>query len=409
MLVKRETHLSRLRPFIGAPFIKILTGIRRCGKSTILELLKGELIASGIEADKILHINLEMYDYEDLESTKLFSGEIQKFIKNKKKVYLLLDEVQLLSGWERVVNSLFAAKKADIYITGSNSNLLSSELASLLSGRYVQFAISPLSFGEYLDFARELRGLAIPDPGAHIWDYIRFGGFPGIHFAKDMESRVIYQAVAGIFSTVVLKDVIQRNQIRHTDMLERFIRFLFDNTGKLFSGRSLSDYFKSQGRKVSVDTILEYIEALKKAYIIEAARRYDIKGKKLLNVREKYYIADVSFIHAILGYDDGRIAGVMENIVYWELRRRGYDVYVGQYDDKEIDFVCLRQNEKLYVQVTYTINNDPKIINREFGNLLKINDQYPKYVVSLDKLRTSAVEGVRHVYLPDFLLMKDSF
>jgi predicted AAA+ superfamily ATPase len=191
-------------------------------------------------------------------------------------------------------------------------------------------------------------------------------------------------------------------------MLERFIRFLFDNTGKLFSGRSLSDYFKSQGRKVSVDTILEYIEALKKAYIIEAARRYDIKGKKLLNVREKYYIADVSFIHALLGYDDGRIAGVMENIVYWELRRRGYDVYVGQYDDKEIDFVCIRQSEKLYVQVTYMINNDPKIINREFGNLLKINDQYPKYVVSLDKHRTSAVEGVRHVYLPDFLLMKDS-
>jgi predicted AAA+ superfamily ATPase len=187
-------------------------------------------------------------------------------------------------------------------------------------------------------------------------------------------------------------------------MLERIIRFVFDNTGSLFSARSISDYFKNQGRKLSVDTVLEYIAALEAAYVIEKVRRYDIRGKKLLNVKEKYYSADVSFIHALLGYDDSRIAGVLENIVYLELKRRGYEVFIGQFDEREIDFVCTKQAKKMYIQVAYTIGDNEKTIKREFGNLLKIEDQFPKYVISLDKNRTSGLEGVRHLYLPDFLL-----
>jgi predicted AAA+ superfamily ATPase len=319
-------------------------------------------------------------------------------------VYLLLDEVQLLPGWERVVNVFFASKKAEIFITGSNSKLLSSELATLLSGRYVQFVIRPLSFAEYLDFTKGIRNIPVDDPDLFIREYITLGGFPAIHYLKDMNSPLIYKAVSDIFSTVVLRDILQRNTIRNTDMLERIIKFVFDNTGSLFSARSISDYFKNQGRKVSVDTVLEYISALESAFVVEKVRRYDIKGKKLLNVQEKYYIADVSFIHALLGYNDSRIAGVLENIVYLELKRRGYAVFTGHYNDTEIDFVCTRQDEKIYVQVAYMLGNDKKTIQREFGNLLEIKDQYPKYVISLDKNRTSGVEGVRHVYLTDFLL-----
>jgi predicted AAA+ superfamily ATPase len=403
MTIKRDLYLSQIRQFMGVPFIKILTGIRRCGKSTILELLREEIIASGVSPGAVIHINMETYELEDI-STKKFTADIKKRIKGEGRVYLLLDEVQMLPGWERVVNSFFASKKAEIFITGSNSQMLSSELASLLSGRYIQFVIRPLSFAEYLDFTRGIRNIPADDPEPFIREYIRSGGFPVIHYLKDLNSELIYKAVSDIFSTVVLRDVMQRNTIRNTDMLERIIRFVFDNTGGLFSARSISDYFKNQGRKLSVDTVLEYIAALESAYVIEKVRRYDIKGKKLLNVKEKYYGADVSFIHALLGYNDSRIAGVLENIVYLELKRRGYEVFTGQYDDREVDFVCTRQGEKVYIQAAYTIGDDAKTIRREFGNLLKIEDQFPKYVISLDKNRTSGVEGVRHIYLPDFLL-----
>jgi predicted AAA+ superfamily ATPase len=405
MSIIRESYLSQIRDFIGTPFIKVLCGIRRCGKSTILELLKEELVRSGASEEDIIYINLELYETEDLIPSRL-SGEIKSRMKGREKVFVLLDEVQLLDGWERVVNALFAGKKADIFITGSNSGLLSSELATLLSGRYVQFHIRPLSFAEYLAFRKILGGRNIEGTDA-MWEYLRLGGFPGIHYLKEMNGTLVYKTVSDIFSAVVLKDVLQRNKLRNADLLERIIKFLLDNTGNMISANSMSVFFKNQKRKISVDTILEYIAALEGACVIEKVRRWDIRGKKLLNVREKYYSADVSFIHALLGYDDRRLPGVLENIVYSELRRRGYDVFVGQYDDREIDFVAVREGGRIYVQVTYLINNDPLIIEREFGNLLKIKDQYPKYVVSLDEHRSSSVEGVRHVYLPEFLLMED--
>jgi predicted AAA+ superfamily ATPase len=344
---------------------------------------------------------MELYDAEELVPQKV-SRSIKSKIKGNKTI-VLLDEVQLLSGWERVVNTLFAGKKAEIFITGSNSQLLSSELATLLSGRTIQFTIRPLSFSEYLEFAKDISGRVLSGTPA-IWEYIRRGGFPGIHYLNSINDEQVYKTVADIFSSVVLKDVLQRSALRNADMLERVVKFLLENTGNLISARTISDYFKNQKRTVSVDTVLEYISALERAYVFEKVPRYDIRGKKLLNVREKYYVGDVSFIHALLGYDNSRIPGVMETIVYWELRRRGYEVFVGQYDNKEIDFVAVKGNEKMYVQVTYMINNDPDVIKREFGNLLKIPDQFPKFVVSLDEHWSSSVEGVRHVYLADFLL-----
>ncbi|MDR1128820.1 MAG: ATP-binding protein [Treponema sp.] len=409
MQIVREKYLARIRPFIDTPFIKVLTGIRRSGKSAILELLREELLRSGVPEGEVVYINLEMSDPGDLQAQKL-SRAIKNRIKDGGKIYLLLDEAQLVPGWEQAVNSLFAGKQADIFITGSNSTLLSSELSSLLSGRYVQFVTRPLSFAEYLEFAEAIAGRTL-DRRSSIREYLRRGGFPGIHYLKGMENpddslSLIDKTVSDIFSSIVLKDVAQSNKLRNMDLLERVIKFLLDNTGSMVSARSISAYFKNQKRKVSVDTILEYISALEGAYAIEKARRYDIRGKKLLNVQEKYYSADVSFIHALLGYDDRRIPGIMENVIYNELRRREYDVFVGQYDGREIDFVAVRGGEKIYVQAVYLINGDADIIDREFGNLLRIGDQFPKYVVSLDERWTSSVEGVRHVYLPDFLLME---
>jgi predicted AAA+ superfamily ATPase len=377
-------------------------GIRRCGKSTILELLRDELLAAGVTPEHIIYISLETR--EDLITPGDLSAAIKKKLPGAGKAYILLDEVQMIPGWERTINAFFAGKRAEIFITGSNSMMLSTELSTLLAGRYVSFTIRPLSFAEYLAFTRDLRNIPTGNGASFIGEYLRLGGFPGMHYARNMDSAFVYKAVYDIFSTIVLKDVLWRNHLRNTDLLERLIKFLFDTSGSIVSARNISDYFKNQGRKVSVDTILEYIAALESAYTIEKVRRYDIKGKRLLDLREKYYAADISLIHALLGYDDQRLPGLMETVIYGELRRRGYEVFTGQYDDREIDFVCLKGGEKIYIQAVSMIHNDQRVIDREFGNLLKIPDQYPKYVVSLDERWTSTVEGVRHQYLPDFLL-----
>jgi predicted AAA+ superfamily ATPase len=303
-----------------------------------------------------------------------------------------------------MVNAFFAEKKADIYVTGSNSKMLSSDLATLLSGRYVQLTLRTLSEADYFDFTKTLQsGSGENHTEATVWDYIRRGGFPGIHYLKNAADEMVYKTVQDIFGTIVLRDVLERSKLRNADLLERVIRFLLENTGNLISARSIAHYFKSQQRSVSVDTILEYISALESAYIFEKVRRYDIQGKSVLNVREKYYPADISFIHAILGYDMRHIPGVMETLIYHELRRRGYEVFVGQLKDREIDFIATKGAEKRYIQAAYLINNDETVIQREFGNLLDIPDQFPKTVVSLDKNWTSGIKGVRHQYLEDWL------
>jgi predicted AAA+ superfamily ATPase len=353
---------------------------------------------------KSILIDFDDFEYLDIKDDIKLKNLLKK-IEYKKYSAILLDEIQNVENWERVVNAIAKDGEIDIYITGSNSRLLSSELATLLSGRFVQFTVRPLSFAEFLDFRRELKsGIGEHCAAATVWDYIRRGGFPGIHYLRDADDSMVYKTVQDIFAAVVLKDVIERNNLRNPDLLERVARFLLDNTGNLISARSLSNYFKSQNRSISVDTILEYIAALEAAYAAEKVRRYDVQGKNILNVREKYYPADVSFIHALLGYDSRHLPGVMETLVYHELRRRGWEVFVGQLGDKEIDFVATKGGEKTYIQVTYLINNDDEIIQREFGNLLAISDQHPKLLLSLDEHWSGNIEGVRHQYLGNWLL-----
>ncbi|MDR0909801.1 MAG: ATP-binding protein [Spirochaetaceae bacterium] len=402
-MIERNAYIKQLAAYIDTPFIKVLSGIRRSGKSGILELLREHLVKAGKPEESLIYINFEVWEEERLNSAAA-RRHIKALIGDMQRVYLLLDEVQLLPGWERVVNAFFAEGKCDIYITGSNSKLLSSELSTLLSGRTVQFTVRTLSFSEFIDFTN---GFSTEDekqkssPG--IWDYIRRGGFPGIHYLKNADDTLVYKTVQDIFAAVVLKDVLERNNLRNPDLLERVTRFLLDNTGSLISARSISNYFKSQNRSISVETILDYIAALEAAYAVEKVRRYDVQGKSILNVREKYYPADISFIHALLGFDTRRLPGVMETLVFHELRRRGYEVFTGQLGDKEIDFVATKDSEKIYIQTTYLINNDAEIIKREFGNLLAIPDQYPKLVLSLDEHWKGTVEGVRHQHLGEWL------
>jgi predicted AAA+ superfamily ATPase len=302
------------------------------------------------------------------------------------------------------VDALFASKKADIYLTGSNSKMLSSELATYLSGRYVAFTIQPLSFGEFLVFENELEsGTGTQDKKTSLNRYLEIGGFPALHQITGINTPIAYKALQDIYASIILRDVVERNNIRHIDLLERLLRFLFDNQGHLFSAKSISAFLKNERRKLSEETIYIYIAALEAALIIRKAPRYDIRGKALLAVQEKYYAGDNGLINALLGFNEQRLPGIMENTVFQELKRRGYDVYVGKFGDKEIDFVGLRQNEKIYVQVCYRLGIDPKLIEREFSPLLAIKDNYPKYVVSLDERWTNNREGVRWLNLADFL------
>lgn len=287
----------------------------------------------------------------------------------------------------------------DIYITGSNSNLLSSELSTLLTGRYVQFRMYPLSFNEMLKFQSELVGEQ--DKNSLIEKYIRIGGFPAVHIAT-YDEETAYMIINDIYDSIVLRDVVQRYNIRNIELLNRIMKYIMDNVGNTFSAKSISDYFKSQYRKVDITTVYNYIDALVSSFIIEKVHRYDVHGKEILKTQEKFYLADQGIQHAVFGYRNRNISGVLENIVYNELTRRGYSVFIGKMKDKEIDFIAERKNEKVYVQVTYKMDSE-KTIEREFGPLLTVKDHYPKYVVSMDDKFEDNIEGVKHVYLIDFI------
>jgi predicted AAA+ superfamily ATPase len=398
--IKRDLYIEQIRPLIGKPFIKIITGLRRSGKSTILRLLREELSAEA-GGEHIIYLNLEDFEYTGFNATALYA-RIAGRIKDEKLHYILLDEIQMVSEWERVVNSLFASRPVDLYITGSNSQLLSSELATFLAGRYVEIQVRPLSFTEYLDFKKERAGSSLPDIKSAIWNYIELGGFPAVHSA-DIDRETAGGVVKDIYASVLLRDTIQRYNIRNIDLLERLLRFLFDNTGNLFSAKSIADYMKNLNRKVDVETIYNYINALESAFIIKKAPRYDIKGNEFLNFREKYYPGDISLTYAALGFDLKRISGILETIIFTELERRGFSVSVGKLNDQEVDFVGIRGTEKIYVQAAYLLGDNRETINREFGPLKGIDDNFPKQVVSLDERWSDSVEGIRRVHLADFL------
>jgi predicted AAA+ superfamily ATPase len=403
-MVARDSYIRKIERFMNKPLVKVLTGIRRCGKSSILLLLAGELLKKGIKPANIISINFEDGQYLDMDSAKETYTLIKSKMTGRGKHYILLDEIQIAPNWERAVNSLLLDGKADIYITGSNSKLLSSELATYIAGRYVEINVKPLSFAEYLRFRQAYTTGNLGSRAAELKNYIRTGGFPIAHIAEYGSQEEIYKIINDIYSSAILRDAVQRHKIRNVEILERVVRFVFDNTGNTFSAKKVADYFKNQQRKIELETVYNYLNALEDAFIIKRIPRYDIKGKEILKTQEKYYVGDHSLIYAVMGYKDSLISGVLENIVLHELERRGYRVFVGKLDTKEIDFIAERKNEKIYVQVTYQMGSSKETIEREFSPLLRVKDHYPKYVVSLDDFWQDNIEGVRYKPLAEFLL-----
>src|SRR5690554_5357168 len=399
-MILRPTYIDAIIPFIDKPQIKIITGIRRSGKSVVLHLLKKELLQRGINEEQIITLNFESFAYSELTKAQKLYEFVKDKIKNPKKYYLLLDEIQEVEEWEKAVNSFIVDFDVGIYLTGSNSHLLSSELATYLAGRYVEIPIYTLSYKEFLDFRNHyFKGKNTENTFIH---YLRFGGFPVIHTA-DYSEETAYKVVYDIYSSVILRDTVQRYKIRDIELLERVIKYAFDNIGNTFSGKNVADYFKSQQRKVDVNTVYNYLNALEGAFVLYRVPRYDIKGKEILKTQEKFYVSDVSIIYALMGYRDRMISGILENIVFLELKRRGFKVYIGKLDTTEIDFVAEKRNKKIYIQVAYKLDNE-KTVNREFGNLLAVDDQYPKYVVTMDEFWQDNIEGIQHLHITDFLL-----
>lgn len=397
-MILRSDYIEAVKPFMDAPLVKILTGVRRCGKSTIFEMIHQELIERGIPEDHIIMKKYTEMDIPDTITAKQMYDELVSRVEDDKRYYFLLDEIQEIKGWEKAVNSLLEGMNADIYVTGSNSKLMSSEISTYLTGRYISIPVFTLSFREYLEFKKE---------STHSYDklleeYIKFGGFPIIALGE-YEQQSAYQIVDGIYHTVVSRDIVKRHRINKQDLFDRVVKYVIENMGKTFSASSISNFLKSENRKVSIESIYNYLRWLEQAFIIFPCERYDMQGKSVLKTQEKYYLADVSFRYALFGYNRKMLDGVMENIVYLELRRRGYDVYVGKNNTKEIDFIAIHKDEKIYVQVCVQI---PENSNREVGNLMEIRDHYPKYVVTLNEMDVGIENGIRIVHLRDFLLAK---
>lgn len=392
---------DKLTKYIDVPVIKVITGIRRCGKSYLLKLLEKKMILNGINLEQLIKIEMEsirfsayrdyksLYDYISLKAESITG-----------KVYILIDEVQEINQWEKAIRSLLVDYECDIYLTGSNAHILSSELSTYLSGRYVELELYPLSFNEYLDF------YDIDDNEMKIHeafeDYLKYGGFPGMyHMPDDDELKVQY--INGIYNSVILKDVIQRNKIRDAELLERVFLYIMDNIGQIFSAKKIADYLKNQGRKASIESIYTYIRALESAMILYSAKRYDVKGKKILDRMEKYFLVDLGIRYSVLGYRQNDIAQLLENVVFIQLRNMGYKVYVGKEYDREIDFIAEKQGEKLYIQVTYLLATN-EVIDREFTPLMNIKDNFRKIVVSMDRMNIGNRDGIEWMNIIDFLL-----
>jgi len=403
-MIYRKEYIEQLKKFIGKPQIKILTGIRRSGKSTVLKLLREELLAEGIDESQILTINFESFLNAELKSASSLYAYVKERIKTGKKIFLLLDEIQEVEQWEKAVNSFLVDFDMDLYITGSNSHLLSSELATFLAGRYIEIPVFTLSFREFLDFKNtyfEPR----EDHKTLFVEYLRKGGFPVIHTVNyDEESA--YKVVSDIYASVILRDTVQRHKIRDVELLQRVVRYAFDNIGSTFSGKNVADYFKSQQRKIDINTVYNYLSYLEGAFILYRVPRFDLKGKEILKTQEKFYLADVSILYATMGYRDRNISGVLENLVFLELKRRGFEVFVGKYDRREIDFVAEKRGRRIYIQVAYKMESK-ETIDREFSALMPIDDHYPKYVITMDDFFKDNFQGIKHMHIRDFLLTED--
>lgn len=402
-MIDRPLYLDKIMPFVDTPFVKILTGVRRCGKSTILKMIIKKLREEKhVDDEQILSYRFDSMEYEDMTTKELYL-ELKSKILQSKKTYLFLDEIQEIEGWEKVVNTLASDFDVDIYITGSNSRMMSSEISTYLTGRYITFHIYTLSFEEYLMFKKSYTTLK--DLKQEFSQYVRLGGFPATHL-QDYSQDEVYTIVKDIYNSTIFSDIVRRNQVKKIDQLERVVKYTFNNIGNTFSAKSISNYFKSEQRKIDNETVYSYLEKLQKAYILHKCSRYDLQGKNILKTQEKFYLADVSLRYSVLGYTVDSVAASLENIVYLELKRRGYDVYIGKIKDKEIDFVAAKQNEKIYVQVTQEIKSE-KTQKREYEQLLEIRDNYPKYVVMADNFAGGNYEGIKTMNIVDFLLSKE--
>lgn len=402
-MINRPLYTEKIMAYTDAPFVKVLTGVRRCGKSTILKMIMEKLQNErGISADQMVSMRFDSMEYEDMTAKQMFDAVKAKLSPNK-RTYLFLDEVQEIEGWEKVVNSLASDYDVDLYVTGSNSRMMSSEISTYLTGRYVSFRIFPLSFEEYLTFRKEYT--EVKDVHAELADYIRLGGFPAIHLREYSQDEV-YTIVRDIYNSTVFSDIVRRNQIRKVDQLERVVKYTFSNVGNTFSAKSISDYLKSEHRKIDNETVYSYLEKLEKAYLLHRCFRYDLRGKEILKTQEKFYLADTALRYSVLGYHPDSVASSLENVVYLELCRRGYEVNIGKTIDGEVDFVAQRQGEKLYVQVTQEIRSE-KTERREYDRLLEIKDNYPKYVLRTDEFAGGNYEGIKSMHVADFLLSKE--
>lgn len=398
-MIYRGMYVDRIMAYVDTPFVKILTGVRRCGKSTILKMLIEKLKERGVPEKCIVSRRYDSMEYTDMDAKQMYV-DLKEQLSDKGRTYLFLDEMQEISGWEKVVNSLASDYDVDIYVTGSNSRMMSSEISTYLTGRYISFRIFTLSFKEYLTFKAEYD--KVDDPQSELANYIRLGGFPATHLKKYTDDEV-YTIVRDIYNSTVFSDIVKRGQVRKVDQLERVVKYTLNNIGNTFSSKSISDYLKSEQRSLDNETVLSYLEKLEKAYLLYRCSRYDLQGKEILKTQEKFYAADTSLRYSVLGYNEDSVASSLENVVYLELCRRGYTVNVGKTGDGEIDFVATRQNEKIYVQVTQRIESEATE-RREYSRLLDIKDNYPKFVLSTDEFAGGNYEGIKTMHIADFLL-----
>ncbi|MBQ8165059.1 MAG: ATP-binding protein [Clostridia bacterium] len=398
-MFKRPDYIGAISQYIDTPLVKILAGVRRSGKSTILDMLKEELADRGISKENIISRKYTEMDVDNNFTAKDMYSELKNAIADKGRCYLFLDEVQEVNGWEKVINNLTEDENTDIYVTGSNSKLMSSEISTYLSGRYVLIPVYTLSFAEYLIF----KGVDRKNSKETFNEYLQYGGFPIIGISN-FDTHSAYQVVEGIYSSVISRDITRRHNVRNKELFDRVVMYIVENVGKTFSANTIVKFLKNEKRTISVETIYNYLKWLSEAFIIYPCKRYDIQGKSVLKTQEKYYLSDISIKYSKMGFDRKMTSAMLENIVFLELKRRGYDVYIGKNETKEIDFIGIKRDKKIYIQVCDLLPGD---CSRETDNLLDIRDHYHKYVVCRDDLAIGNDNGVEIVHIADFLLREN--
>ena len=398
-MILRKKYLARIEGYINKPVIKVITGMRRVGKSYFVKQIIDKLKEDGVNSKQILYINKELIKFDFINDYKDLHKYVSEYFKDGNlTAYIFVDEIQEIDKWEKAISSFFAEEQYDIYITGSNSHLLSSEISTLISGRYVEINIFSLSFEEFLDFRENPK----PELKTEFKHYLQFGGFPLIH-KFNFDEELIYQYINSLYNTILLKDVISRHNIRNIRLFQDIVKFVFSNLGQIFSSNSISKYLKHQKKNIGTDTIQNYLLHLESSFMIHKVQRYDIKGKRILELFEKYYLGDIAFKNAILGYHDNDIAGMLENIIFLKLKQENYKVFIGKFDDLEVDFIAEKSGKKIYIQVSYLLKSE-ETKRREYTVLEKIKDNYPKYVITMDDLPTSNQNGIVRMHIIDFLL-----